>query len=202
MKDTQTIGIITLPGFNEIDSFVAARMIHSVPGLSIELVGPGENAVSMAGVEVATPGTWARLGDHAAVVVGSGMQTFEHIENDAMMEAIRQNLHADQLVASQCSGAAILHRIGLVGEQQVCTDRLTAPKLEALGVTVSVQAFRAEGNRASSGGCLASTYLAYWVIDRLAGRAAADVALSKVVPVGEEDEYQTRVDHLIPTLVR
>lgn len=201
MKETQTVGIITLPRFNEIDSFVAARMIGSVPGLGVELVGPFDTAVSMAGIEVMTPGRWDELSSYAAVVIGSGSQTFEHVENASMMDAIRLNLSDDQLVASQCSGAAILHRIGRLGEQAVCTDRLTAPKLEEIGVTVSLSAFRAEGRTASSGGCLASAYLAYWIIERLAGRAAADVGLSKVTPVGEELDYQARVDRLIPSLL-
>ncbi|MEM7204640.1 MAG: hypothetical protein AAF628_30560, partial [Planctomycetota bacterium] len=56
MTGRTTVAIVTLPGFNEIDSFVAARMIDSVPGLAVELVGPDPTAISMAGIEVATPG--------------------------------------------------------------------------------------------------------------------------------------------------
>ena len=198
MTRTSTVGIVTLPGFNEIDSFVAARMIDSVPGLSVELIGPDETAVSMAGIEVATPGQWSSLRSYAAVIVGSGMQTFDHIENDAMMNDLRSNLDHEQLVGSQCSGAAILHRVGRIGDSPVCTDRLTAPKLEALGVSVCIEAFRCEGTTATAGGCLSSAYLAYWIIDRLADRAAANEALSKVVPIGEEADYRLRVDRLIP----
>lgn len=228
---TATVGIITLPGFNEIDSFVAARMIDSAPGLRVELFGPDGTAVSMAGVEVATPGDWTDLGDCAAVVIGSGALTFEHIENAPMIDEIRDNLAPEQLVGSQCSGAAILHRLGRltsaarrsdvqgrnaeIGEGEdgdggsggegpgdeivVCTDRLTAPKLEALGVKISIEAFRSHGTTASAGGCLSSTYLAYWIIERLAGREAADHALDRVVPIGEEADYQSRVDRLIPS---
>ncbi len=194
-----TVGIITLPGFNEIDSFVAARMIHSVPELSIVLVGPDETATSMAGVTVATPGDWADLLDCSAAIFGSGMQTFDHIENTAMMTAISANIENVQFVGSQCSGAAFLHRLDLLDGQAVCTDRLTAPKLEAVGVDVRIDAFHAHGRVATSGGCLSSSYLAYWIIDRLAGRTAADHALAYVVPIGEEADYQQRVDRLIAT---
>lgn len=199
MTATATVGIVTLPGFNEIDSFVAARMIDSVPELAVELVGPDDTATSMAGLEVATPTGWSSLGDCAAVIIGSGMQTFEHIENAEMMDEIKANLSDAQLVASQCSGAAILHRLGMVGNEAVCTDNLTAPKLVALGLEVALEPFRATGKVATSGGCLSSTYLAYWIIDRLVDRAAADLALAKVVPIGEEAGYQERVDRLIPT---
>jgi len=192
-----TVGIITLPGFNEIDSFVATRMIHSVPELSVELIGPDDTATSMAGVEVFTPGNWESLRTCSAAIFGSGMQTFDHIENAPMMDAIATNVADVQFVGSQCSGAAFLHRLDLLDGQAVCTDRLTAPKLEAVGVEVRIDAFHDGGRVATSGGCLSSSYLAYWVIDRLAGRAAADQALAYVVPIGEEADYQDRVDRLI-----
>jgi transcriptional regulator GlxA family with amidase domain len=201
-NEQQTVGIVTLPAFNELDSFVATRMIDSVPGLTVELVGPESSAVSMAGVDVATPGGWTALSSYTAVIIGSGARTFEHIENDAMMAEITEGLRDDQLLGSQCSGAAIVHRLGRLDGNPVCTDRMTGPKLEALGVPVSFEPFRANGVLASAGGCLSSSYLAYWIIDRLVGREAADRALSFVVPVGEEDEYQRRFDALIPVSVR
>jgi putative YhdH/YhfP family quinone oxidoreductase len=45
------------------------------------------------------------------------------------------------------------------------------------------------GNVASAGGCLASPYLAAWVISRLLGRDAAETALHVVAPVGEKRQY-------------
>ncbi len=195
---TKTIGIVTLPAFNEIDTFVATRMLDSVPELTVELVGPDATAVSAAGVEVTTPGYWTSLSDYAAVVIGSGMRTFELIADDALMDAIGSNLSDAQLVGSQCSGAAIMQRVGRLGSNPVCTDRMTAPHLEAIGVEVTFESFRADGVTASAGGCLSSAYLGYWIIDQLVDRAAADLALSKVVPVGEEADYQARVDKLIP----
>jgi hypothetical protein len=49
--------------------------------------------------------------------------------------------------------------------------------------------FVANGNVASAGGCLASPYLAAWVILRLLGREAAETALGVVAPVGEKKQY-------------
>jgi hypothetical protein len=50
-------------------------------------------------------------------------------------------------------------------------------------------AVRRQGNVASAGGCLASPYLAAWVIARLVGREAAETALATVAPVGEKRQY-------------
>ena len=186
-----TVGIVTLPGFNEIDSFVATRMIDSVDGLTVELIGPDATAVSMAGVEVFTPGSFDDTDRHAAVLVGSGNQTFDHIDNAALMASMRFG-GGDQLVGSQCSGAAILHRLGLVDGVPVCTDRFTAPKLIDAGVDVIEQSFRVDGNIATAGGCLSSAYLAFWVIGRLASMDHAAIALEKVAPVGEEHAFIER----------
>ena len=54
------------------------------------------------------------------------------------------------------------------------------------------QPFFATGNLATAGGCLASPYLAAWVIARLEGHEAAKSALHYVAPVGEKEEYIAR----------
>lgn len=192
MQSEQTVAILTLPGFNEIDTFVATRMIDSVSGLRVQLVGPDETAISMAGVEVSTPGALTALDSYDAVIVGSGRRTFEHIENDALMGQMALGHSDDQLLGSQCSGAAILHRLGLVDGVTVCTDTLTTPKLRALGVSVANEPFRSADNLATSGGCLSSSYLAFWMISRLATTEDAILALEYVAPIGEAEAYLER----------
>lgn len=195
ISSRRNIGIVTLPGFNEIDSFVAARMIDSVPDLYVHIVGPDSSAVSMAGVEVQTPGELEQLAGFDAVVIGSGNRTFEHIENSELMD--RFGLDPDnQLLGTQCSGAAILHRLGLADGIAVCTDLLTAPKLEAVGVSVAHEPFRSYGTLATAGGCLSSVYLAYWTIKNLTSTTAADLALSYVAPVGETEAITARAQAL------
>jgi hypothetical protein len=59
-------------------------------------------------------------------------------------------------------------------------------------VEVLNQPFFAKDNVATAGGCLASHYLAAWLIARLRGEAAAEEALHYVAPVGEKEEYVER----------
>jgi len=47
-------------------------------------------------------------------------------------------------------------------------------------------------NVATAGGCLASHYLAGWILARLEGREAAESALRYVAPAGEKEEYVER----------
>ncbi|WP_421851903.1 hypothetical protein [Marinomonas sp.] len=54
------------------------------------------------------------------------------------------------------------------------------------------QAFFAKGNVATAGGCLASHYLAAWVIARLDSIEEAKNAIDYVAPVGENEDYVSR----------
>jgi hypothetical protein len=73
-----------------------------------------------------------------------------------------------------------------------CTDSITRPWVEKAGIRVLDQPFNAQGNVATAGGCLASAYLAGWIVARTHGLAAARQALSYVAPTGEEDDYLAR----------
>jgi transcriptional regulator GlxA family with amidase domain len=96
---------------------------------------------------------------------------------------------ARQLIAAQCSGTLILAKLGLLGRLPACTDLTTKPWVQEAGVEVLEQPFFAEGNIATAGGCLASPYLAAWLIARTEGADAAAAALHYVAPVGEKDAY-------------
>jgi transcriptional regulator GlxA family with amidase domain len=56
-------------------------------------------------------------------------------------------------------------------------------------VEVLNQPFYAHGNVATAGGCLASSYLAAWIIARTEGPEAATAALHYVAPVAEKEAY-------------
>ena len=64
--------------------------------------------------------------------------------------------------------------------------------MQEAGVDVLNQPFFAAGNIATAGGCMASPYLAAWIIARLETEDAARSALHYVAPVGEKDEYVER----------
>jgi transcriptional regulator GlxA family with amidase domain len=108
------------------------------------------------------------------------------------MAVLRQLDPTRQLIAAQCSGALVLAKLGLLNDVPACTDLTTKPWVIAAGVEVLDQPFYARDNVATAGGCLASQYLAAWIITRLAGREAAEGALHYVAPVGEKQDYIDR----------
>ncbi|SCK25706.1 hypothetical protein VAR608DRAFT_2078 [Variovorax sp. HW608] len=120
--------------------------------------------------------------------VGSGRQTREVVADPALMARLRLD-PSRQLLGAQCSGTLILAKLGLLDGVPACTDLITKPWVEEAGVCVLNQPFVAKGNVATAGGCLASQYLAAWMIARLEGIEAAKSAMHYVAPVGEKDEY-------------
>jgi transcriptional regulator GlxA family with amidase domain len=187
------IAILTFDGFNEIDSFVASYMISRVPraGLKAEITCAGPVVESGRGVRVMAqqPLEFTREAD--AVLVGSGKLTPQIAEDEALLSRLSLDPRR-QLVASQCSGALVLAKLGVLGSLPACTDRATAPMVEAAGIRLLERPFFASGNLATAGGCLSSHYLATWVIWKLAGRDVAEEALTYVAPVGEEELWISR----------
>jgi transcriptional regulator GlxA family with amidase domain len=198
------IAILTFEGFNELDSFIALGILNRVkrPGWRVSIASPTARVRSMNGVVVEAQASLREASAAEAVIVGSGMQTRQVVADPALMEQLQLD-PARQLLGAQCSGTLVLAKLGLLGGVAACTDLTTKPWVEEAGVAVLDQPFVAKGNVATAGGCLASQYLAAWVIARLEGVEAARGAMHYVAPVGEKDEYVERAMRtVVPFVIR
>ena len=119
------------------------------------------------------------------------MQTRDVVADPALMAQLELD-PTRQLLGAQCSGTLILAKLGLLDGIPACTDLTTKPWVQEAGVEILNQAFFAQGNLATAGGCLASQYLATWIIARLEGIEAAESAMHYVAPVGEKEDYVKR----------
>ncbi|MFF5493454.1 DJ-1/PfpI family protein [Streptomyces aquilus] len=193
------IAILTFEGYNELDSLIALGVLNRVKtdGWRVTLATPSPTVTSMNGVTIERMSTLEEACAADAVIVGSGIATREVVEDEAIMSVLRGLDPARQLIAAQCSGALVLARLGLLHSIPACTDLTTRPWVVAAGVEVLNQPFYAQGTIATAGGCLASPYLAAWIIARLEGQDAAESALHYVAPVGEKEEYVARARRTI-----
>ena len=187
------IAILTFDAFNELDSLIALGILNrvKVPGWRVSIASPTAQVRSMNGVLLEAQASLHDACEADAVIVGSGMRTREVVADAALMAQLQLDPRR-QLLAAQCSGTLILAKLGLLDGVPACTDLTTKPWVEEAGVAVLNQPFVAKGNVATAGGCLASQYLAAWVIARLQGVEAARSAMHYVAPVGEKDEYVDR----------
>lgn len=196
------IAILTFDGYNELDSLIAYGILNRVkrPGWRVSIASPTAQVQSMNGLVLQAQATLADACAADAVIVGSGMKTRDVVADPALMAQLQLD-PARQLLGAQCSGTLVLAKLGLLGAVPECTDLITKPWVQEAGVEVLDQPLFASGNVATAGGCLASTYLAAWVLARLEGVDAAQSALHYVAPVGEKEAYvQRAMGHLMPYL--
>ena len=196
------IAVLTFDGFNELDSLIALGVLNRIkkPGWRVTLCCPEASVTSMNGVTMQAQSRLEEAASADAVLVGSGMLTREVVSDANLMAALNLD-PARQLIGAQCSGTLVLAKLGLLGAVPACTDLTTKPWVQEAGVKVLDQPFFAEGNVATAGGCLASPYLAAWVIARTEGIDAARAALHYVAPVGEKEAYVERaMGNLLPYL--
>jgi transcriptional regulator GlxA family with amidase domain len=187
------IAILTFDGFNELDSLIALGILNriKVDGWRVTLASPTKSVTSMNGVKLEAQSTIEDACKADAVIIGSGIKTREMSKDAAILSSLKLDPKR-QLIGAQCSGALLLAKLGLLGSVPACTDLTTKPWVQEAGIKVLNQAFYANGNVATAGGCLASQYLAAWIIARTKGVEAAREAVHYVAPVSEKDEYVAR----------
>ncbi|WP_271271971.1 DJ-1/PfpI family protein [Aliamphritea hakodatensis] len=187
------ISILSFDAFNELDSLIALGILNRIqtPGWRVTIAAPTAQVTSMNGVTMHRHISLSEASQADAVIVGSGMKTRDIIQDPEIMSQLQLD-PSRQLIGAQCSGALILARLGLLSNIPACTDLTTKPWVQEAGVEVLNQAFFAQDSIATAGGCLASQYLAFWLIARLQGTEAAKEAMHYVAPVGEKEAYVQR----------
>jgi transcriptional regulator GlxA family with amidase domain len=187
------IAVLTFDGFNELDSFIASSILNRLKtkGWTAHITSPTPEVTSMNGVTIQRQQPLEFASEADAVLIGSGIKTRDVAADPAILSRIVLD-PSRQLVGAQCSGTLLLAKLGLIGDLPACTDLTTKPWVIEAGVTVLETPFVAHGNVATAGGCLASQYLAAWLIARLASPADAEEAMHYVAPVGEKAAYVQR----------
>lgn len=190
------IAILTFDGFNELDSLIAYGMLSRISLLGdadwkVSIASPTARVTSMNGLTIDAHIGLQEANQADAVLIGSGMKTREIANDPSILGQLQLNPQR-QLIAAQCSGTFLLAKLGLIGQTPACTDSSSKPWVQAAGVRILNQAFFADGNLATAGGCLSAQYISAWMIARLRGAAEAREVLHYFAPVGEKDEYVAR----------
>ena len=196
------IAVLTFDGFNELDSFIASAILNRMRGRGwkAHITSPTEEVTSLNGVTICRQQPLSFAAEADAVIIGSGIKTREIAADAGLLAQIRLD-PSRQLIAAQCSGTLVLAKLGLIGAVPACTDLTTKPWVIEAGVEVIDAPFFASGNVATAGGCLASQYLAAWILLRGAGRAAAEEAIHYVAPVGEKSAWVERTMGVVTPFV-
>ena len=110
---------------------------HSEPanGWRAFITSPDEVITSMNGVVTHAERGLDFTAEADAVIIGSGVKTFEIADNPELLAQIRLDPKR-QLVGSQCSGTLLLAKLGLLEGRPACTDLSTKKWVVETGVSV------------------------------------------------------------------
>ena len=182
------IAILTFEGFNELDSFIASSILNKVKDWNVKITSPSEEVTSMNGVTIKAQEKLEYANTADVVIIGSGIYTRDIAQDKIILNQLNLD-PTKQLICSQCSGALIMAKLGLLTNLPACTDLITKPWVIEAGVDVLEQAFVAKNNIATAGGCMSSEYLATWVMLKKASIETAESILGYVAPVGEKEKH-------------
>jgi transcriptional regulator GlxA family with amidase domain len=187
------IAILTFDGFNELDSFIASTILNRMKtkGWQAHITSPTDEVTSMNGVKIHRQKPLEFAKEANAVIIGSGIKTRDIAADSALLSLIQLNPD-HQFIGAQCSGTLILAKLGWIGDLPACTDLTSKPWVVEAGVNIVDEPFVAHGNVATAGGCLASQYLAAWIIAKGSSLSDACDALHYVAPVGQKQDYVER----------
>ncbi|WP_052737546.1 MULTISPECIES: DJ-1/PfpI family protein [unclassified Grimontia] len=190
------VAIVTLDGFNEMDSMIAFTMLNRLNnlGLVAEIVSTHSNVVSMNGLRIQANPTLERLEEYDGVIFGSSKLSNQYAENSTFISSFQ--LDPDrQYIGAQCSGVLLLIAKGIIGSDvSISTDLKTESLVSATGLSFSSSSFSSTSNIATAGGCLAAEYLASWMALNLLDINATRKMLASSIP---KDEMEIRIDHTL-----
>ncbi|HSN31241.1 MAG TPA: DJ-1/PfpI family protein [Ideonella sp.] len=187
------VAIVTFDGFDELDAFVAFGLLNRLAahGWKAEIAAPAAQVTSAGGVTVQAQRPLEFANEADAVLFGGGLYTRAVAESSALPDRLQLD-PLRQSIGAQCAGALLLARLGLLADMPACADAATRPWLVESGVRVVDEPFYARGPVATAGGCLASIYLASWLMLRGAGPEAARQVLRQAAPAGDKDAWVER----------
>jgi len=182
------VAILTFEGFNELDSFIASSILNKMKDWNVKITCPSTKVTSMNGVTVEAQEQLEFANEADVVLFGSGIYTRDIAQDETIMNRLKLD-SSKQLIGAQCSGTLLMAKLGLLNNLPACTDLISKSWIIEAGVDILEQAFVADGNVATSGGCMSSEYLATWVMVKKAGKEVAKSILNYVAPVGEGEKH-------------
>lgn len=123
------IAVLTLDGFNELDSFVAAAILGRMRGAgwSAAIASPSARVTSMNGLTVERQQPMSFVHQADAVILGSGIYTCDYAADPSFLAQLDLD-PSRQIIAAQCSGTLLLAKLGLLGRVPACTDLGSGPR--------------------------------------------------------------------------
>ncbi len=192
-EDTRhTIGVLLFPGFELLDVFGPLEMFGLLPQhFTIRLVAEhGPDVASAQGPRSLVDDLFDTAQRYDILLVPGGPGTRAEVENTTLLAWLRERAQAAGLVASVCTGSALLARAGLLDGRRATTNKNAFAWVSSQGPSVHWQTHARwveEGDCFTASGVSAGIDMSLAVIARLLGGGVAE-------GVAVQAEYEWRND--------
>lgn len=193
---TRTVGLLLFPGFEPLDGFgpLEAFVVARFPGrggddgpphpFRVVTIAQDAHAVAMTGGPRVLPdGPWTACPDLDVLVVPGGAGTRREYRNAALLEFLRLQAPRVEVLASVCTGAALLAAAGLLDGLPATTNRRSFDWVAGVGPAVRWDRrarFVDAGRIVTAAGVSAGIDMALHVVLRLVGPEAAEAAARRM----------------------
>jgi transcriptional regulator GlxA family with amidase domain len=187
----RTVGVLLFDQFELLDVFGPLEMLGLLEDFSIRLISQQDSAVSSA------QGPRSVIDDHFAddrsydvLLVPGGMGTRREVENTALLQWLLRATSRAEIVASVCTGSALLAKAGLLDGRRATTNKLAIDWVVSQGPAVHWERrarWVEDGKFFTSSGVSAGMDMALALVARLCGIERARQAAHWAEYVWNED---------------
>ncbi len=171
---TMDVAIVAFDGINALDAVGPYEVLRSLPGARVRFVA------TEAGLK-REPGAFALLADHAldeiprpeVVVVPGGPGVRAAMEDEALLDWLREAHRHSRWTTSVCTGSLMLAAAGLLPGLRATTHWLALDRLAELGAEPASERVVEQGKIITAAGVSAGIDMALLLAERLAGTEIA-----------------------------
>jgi uncharacterized protein (DUF427 family)/putative intracellular protease/amidase len=182
---TTSIDIALFDGFDELDALGPFEVLRAAAAegadLSVRLVTrteplevTGQHGLRVRADAVYEPGADVLLVPGGGWVARAAAGAWAEAERGDWLPLIRAAADEGRLLAGVCTGVMLLARAGVIGDRPATTHQAAKADLEAAGVKVVDERVVDAGGLVTAGGVTSGIDLALHLVDRIAGREAAE----------------------------
>ena len=170
------IAFVLYPGFTALDFIGPYDVLRNLPGSEVRFVWhePGPVTADSGVLVVGATHSFDETPSPEVIVVPGGMSTFEHAQDQKLLDWIRKAHESSVWTTSVCSGSLILAAAGLLRGRRATSHWMVVPMLRTFGVTpVDDARIVREGRIVTAAGVSAGIDLGLWLAAELGGEAQA-----------------------------
>jgi len=169
------IGLMLFPKVTQLDFTGPLQVFSSVPGAKVHLIWKRIEPVPSDSVLVLTPTvSFADCPQLDVICVPGGLGADDMIEDEEMLDFLRQQAKGAKYITSVCTGSLVLGAAGLLQGYRAATHWTAMEFLSAFGATPTKTRVCVDRNRVTGGGVTAGIDFALTLVSIMVDRPTAE----------------------------